>query len=120
MTTAQALAIAVLKGDLGAAYALADRLQEEANDNQELNAIREAATRGGGTAYDGHAVYHWPEFQAFAQRLGLMWNLRTIDVSIHIREGELVTIEHRYAGSDVPADQAEVEARRRAGPGGQS
>jgi hypothetical protein len=59
-------------------------------------------TRNTPGANDGYGVYGWPEFIAFARRLGFMWDLRTIGVVIRIYEGERVVIEHQYAGADVP------------------
>ena len=102
-TIAESLAIAVLKGDMTAAYVLADKLIEQSEETQQSRAIKEAATRQHRTANDGFSVYRWPEFEAFAKRLGFMWDLRTIDVTIKIHRGEMVVIDQTYAGSDIPS-----------------
>lgn len=98
------LAIAVLNGDHAASLALADMLQEEHLSTQESRARDQAAVRTSGYSVDGYTVYQWPEFRDFARRLGVMWDMRTIDLTIHIAEGECVKITQRYAGADVPSE----------------
>ncbi len=104
LTVGEAMAIVVLKGDKVAAYVLADKLIEESVETQKSRAIREAATREHPIAFDGYEVYSWPEFQAFAKRLGLMWDLRTVNLTITINEGEAVSIKQEYRGSDIPPE----------------
>jgi hypothetical protein len=101
-TIAESMAIAVLKGDYVAAYALADRLIEESHDDQNKRALREIGVREQSIADDGFSVCQWPEFRAFARRLGFMYNLHAIGAVITIKSGEMVTIQHSYAGSDIP------------------
>lgn len=101
MTLAEAMALAVLRGDMVAAYALADRLQEERAADPAAQAMAQAATRSAGPARC-HDVYQWPEFLAFARRLGFMWDLSTRDVVIRMPLDGLVEIEHNYVGTDGP------------------
>ncbi len=81
ITLAESLAMAVLKGDTAAAYALADQLIEEREGFENLKQ-RAIATRTYPYATDGYSVYSWPEFRAFCDRLGVLWDLRTIDITI--------------------------------------
>jgi len=48
----------------------------------------------------GREVYHWPEFRAFAERLGLEYELPTTEITITIPLEGLVTIAHDYHGKD--------------------
>lgn len=105
MTAGQSLAIAVLRGDMAAALALCDKVKEEANQTQQELADLCEETFQAGRAMDGYAVYSWPEFKAFAKRLGFMWNLRTVECTIVIREGSVVTIDHKYQGVDMPVGE---------------
>lgn len=101
-TLAEAMAVEVLKGDMIAAFALADALLEErdvggspmAKAAKEMFGKRRSV--GGAT---GINPYHWPEFRAFCQRAGIAWDLRTISMSIHIEEGFMMRIEQKYAGA---------------------
>lgn len=102
MTVAHALAIAVLKGDMIAALALADKVREEATDTQQTLVDRCEEVFQSPVAADGFNVYTWPEFQAFCKRAGFMWNLRTRDVVITIKEGHLLLFNHEYVGTDLP------------------
>jgi hypothetical protein len=51
-------------------------------------------------AADGYSVYHWPEFQAFCKRAGIMWGLKTRRIEITLAEGELFVVKQEYAASD--------------------
>jgi hypothetical protein len=46
----------------------------------------------------GHDVYHWPEFKAFATRLGIPWDLGTVFVTIELPLEGPVMITHKYQG----------------------
>jgi hypothetical protein len=100
LTLGESMALAVLRGDRVAAYALADQLIEEYNGGFEKQAQAARALREGPQAYDGYDVYSWPEFQAFAKRLGVLWDLRTISIRILLDANERVEVEQVYAGSD--------------------
>lgn len=49
----------------------------------------------------GREVYHWPEFQAFAKRLGIDWNLPTVDLCIFIPLDGNVKVVHEYLGDEM-------------------
>lgn len=98
-TLAEAMAIAVLKGDMAAALALADKLIEERSEvKRDFATLIEQSIPG--TPVTGYEVYRWPEFIAFAQRLGFKWDLRTIECTITMKRDELVRIDHVYAGNN--------------------
>ena len=97
---AEQMAIAVLRGDMGAALALADKLVEERNKGingliEERRNLRETTS-----FLDGFTLYHTPEFQAFCNRIGLIWELRTTNIVIRIPVEGLVEIEQTYQGSN--------------------
>jgi hypothetical protein len=99
------LGLAALNGDLVAAYALKDWLEERQRTIEEQAAEQLCQH----TAYDGYMVYRWGEFQALIRRLGVRWCARTVSITITIAEGEAVRIDHKYLGDDygpqeVPAD----------------
>jgi hypothetical protein len=48
----------------------------------------------------GLEVYHWPEFQAFANRLGIPLEAFTVDLFIEIPCDDLVKVFHVYRGVD--------------------
>jgi hypothetical protein len=48
----------------------------------------------------GFDVYHWPEFKAFAERLGIEYELLTTNVTITIPVEGVVVIAHDYHGRD--------------------
>jgi hypothetical protein len=100
LTLGESMALAVLRGDRVAAYALADQLVEEYNGGREKQAQAARALLEAPLAVDGHQVYSWPEFKAFCRRLGLLWDLRTVWLRITLAEGERPVIEQSYAGSD--------------------
>lgn len=98
LTLAEAMAMAVIKGDMAAAYALADRLREEAEGKETMEAKALGQFRH--SAASTHEVIGWPEFGAFARRLGLAWDLRTMDFSIDFNLDGIVTIHQKYQGAD--------------------
>lgn len=102
-TVEQQMAIEVLRGDLSAAAALKDWLEE--HFGEEYRALREAVTCPEG-AYDGYAVYGWPEFRAFAKRLGIPYGARTVRLTITLAEGEAPTVVHEYQAADMEEPQA--------------
>lgn len=104
MNLAEQMAMAVIKGDRVAAYALADLLLEERANPSTMEQEAARIHNENRPAVDGYEVYRWPEFRAFAARLGFVWDLYTTDVTIRLAEGEAVIISHNYQG--------------RAGPGG--
>jgi hypothetical protein len=100
ITLAESMALAVLKGDMAAAYALADQIINERiiDPVKQSIAIRDIREH---PFADGHVVYGWPEFQAFAKRLGLMWDLSTRQITITLPAEGSVTISQDYAAHDV-------------------
>lgn len=102
LTLGEEMAMAVLRGDNAAAYALADKLIEERDDGVGKMAQAAVALREGEQAWDGYAVYGWPEFQAFCARAGILWDLRTINIAFSIKRGERMSVVHEYAASDNP------------------
>jgi hypothetical protein len=98
LTLGEALALAVLKGDKVAAYALADSLLEErARGGTPLDEGYLESGRPGPTGYE---VYHWPEFRAFAKRLGILWSVYTNEISLRLNVDEPVEINQSYRGVD--------------------
>jgi len=108
LTLGERLAVAVLQGDATAAYALADLLHEEGlrKGDERDAALREL--RHDRKAF-GHEVYRWPEFVAFAKRLGFMYDHLTVDVVITIPADGCVDIQHHYRGVDHPAGPSEAD-----------
>lgn len=49
---------------------------------------------------EGNDVYHWPEFKAFAARLGIAWDMATTDLVIEMSLEKCVRITHTYRGTD--------------------
>lgn len=45
-------------------------------------------------------VYQWPEFIAFARRLGLTVDPRTRAIDLSMRHGDPVVVNTEYLGSD--------------------
>jgi hypothetical protein len=99
-TLAEEMALAVLRGDTVAAYALADQLLEERDGKVTKMAKAAEALRRKAIADDGYAVYRWPEFKAFCDRAGILWDLRTISMTFSIVEGGRLEIDQKYIGSD--------------------
>lgn len=56
----------------------------------------------------GHEVWRWPEFRAFAERLGIAFDRPTKDINIFIPVEGIVTITEEYLGDTL------FSARRRA------
>lgn len=104
-TLGEEMAVAVLRGDMAAAYALADMLIEEREAGGSPMAKATQGQHKHPTASDGYAVYRWPEFQAFCKRAGICYDLKTVDMTITIREGLPLSIEHKYYGTDVPTTE---------------
>ncbi len=101
LTLADHMALAILRGDRVAAYALADLLKEERDGGTEKMSLAAQALREHTTmSSDGYSVYRWPEFRAFCKRAGILWDLRTVSITIRIAEGELLVVDHQYAASD--------------------
>jgi uncharacterized protein (DUF302 family) len=48
----------------------------------------------------GYELYHWPEFQAFAKRLGIPLELGTIDIAIFIPCDGRVKVIHEYQADE--------------------
>lgn len=103
MTIAEAMALAVLKGDTAAAYALCDKLLEQRENPKKVidEAWKILATRPG--MVTGYEVYHWPEFQAFMTRLGIPIGLYNIEMDISLRMDEMVKVSMVNAGCDTGA-----------------
>jgi hypothetical protein len=100
MTLAESMAIAVLKGDMVAAHALADRLMEERDEGFTAMARAAREVRDHDIVHSGYAVYHWPEFRAFCDRAGILHDLRTISVRVTVPAEGRITVEQEYAASD--------------------
>lgn len=97
MDLAEAMALAVLKGDRVAAYALADKLTEERlRDGDILTGYSDR--RAGHIS--GYEVYHWPEFQALAKKLGIFYDLRTVSMTITLPVEGNVEIVQSYLGTN--------------------
>lgn len=101
MTLAEAMAMAVIRGERVAAYALADKLIEERNNpeniQQQAAALHQETHR---RPVDGYEVYSWPEFLAFCKRAGILWDLHTREITFTLREGELLVIKQEYVARD--------------------
>lgn len=55
----------------------------------------------------GADVYHWPEFKAFAKRLGIAHELPTLNITITIPVDGVVVVAHDYQGEDRHLPQPE-------------
>lgn len=55
-------------------------------------------------------VYHWPEFKAFAKRLGIAGDLPTTNIVIAMLMNEPVKVYHTYRGYDMQ-DQSCIDRR---------
>lgn len=100
-TVADAMALATLRQEWSAAFALADKLIELKNSPETLAQRAAAAEQTAQRmAYNGYDVYHWPETVAFMKRLGVDISLNTREISFTLREGEVVLINHSYIGHD--------------------
>lgn len=97
-TLLEALAIACLKGDLTAGYAIVDRLIEM-RDNPDWDRARQIREKRI-CHPEQDRVYHWPEFQAFAKRLGILWHLGTTTLIIKFAPFKAVEVTHSYLAAD--------------------
>jgi very-short-patch-repair endonuclease len=93
-TLAEEMALVILRGDTVAAYALADALLEERDGKVTKMAKAAEALRQEPLASDGYEVYRWPEFRAFCDRAGILWDLRTISMTFTIEEGSRLVVSH--------------------------
>src|SRR4051812_15287190 len=94
------MAMAVLKGDRAAAYALADSLLEERErgDTPLAQGYRERIRQHHMGEFEFYAL---PEFRALCQRVGILWDLNTVAMTITIAEGGLVTVNQTYRAVDL-------------------
>lgn len=103
VSLAESLALSVLKGDATAAYALADRLLEERDDGLTKMGQAARALKSSGTA-SGMAVWRWPEFESFCRRAGILIDLRTTGMTIHVPIQGPLRVEHHYIGVDTQGE----------------
>lgn len=91
-SVAEMLAIAVLRGDEVAKWALVDQLLMERDADPRLfqNKLIE------GRIVSGYEVWSWPEFQRFIERLGVARGLPTVDLVIEMPLEGAVEIHQRY------------------------
>lgn len=100
MTLLEATAIAVLKGDLGAAMALVDQLnelREGMTHDEKMRAMRAAGRPH--TSWSGE-VYGSPEFRAFCERWGIAWDAYTVQITIHLPADGPMSVIHEHRGVD--------------------
>lgn len=110
MTLAEEMALAVLRGDLVAASALADKLLEDRDSGVDAMAKAARALKEKRTVHQSHEVYLSPEFEAFCKRFGILWDLRTVNMTIELPVGEAMVIKQTYRGTDnVGAGSAETD-----------
>lgn len=50
---------------------------------------------------DGWEVYHWPEFKALCERLGIAWGLPATSITIQLKYGSSPKITQEYLGRDL-------------------
>lgn len=100
ITLAESMAIAVLRKDWAAALALADNLIELRDNPTAMTKRAEEIYNSSSRPVDGYEVFHWPEFRAFARRLGIVWDLHTREITFTLREGEAVVIKQDYLGME--------------------
>lgn len=100
-TLAEAMALAVIRGDMVAAYALADMLIMEKNAGDGGVAAQAASViRGWPIAHiAGYDVYNSPEFEAFARKFGIAWDLNTVNMTIHLPADGPMSVIQEYRGS---------------------
>ncbi len=48
------------------------------------------------TDIDGLEVYHWPEFRALVEKLGIDWDLPSTQIVIDVQMCEPVQTVHKY------------------------
>lgn len=101
LTLGEQMAMAILKGDRVAAYALADLLLEErARGDTPLDQGYLERTKRTGVV-DGYSVYSWPEFKAFCKRAGILWDVGTRTLTITLQEDALLVVQQEYIGRDM-------------------
>ncbi len=98
-TILDALAVAVLKEDELAAMALRDMLEEKV-DRQKLNDQARELRQTRRMVTTGTRVYGWPEFRAFCERLGILYDAITCDLVIEMYARGPVNIIQRYMALD--------------------
>lgn len=77
--------------------------------NLETPAVDPTASTCEGSLVTSFALYRWPEFQAFCDRIGFGYDLYTLAFEIEIPdEGELVKIRQTYWGIDTKAPQPKM------------
>ncbi len=54
-------------------------------------------------------AYKWPEFKALCKRLGIPWDFRTEDLTIHFPFDGIVVITHKYQGTNEVGESGSVE-----------
>lgn len=101
ITVAESLAIAVMRGDITAAYALADRLIEERDDGLSKMGQIAAEMAQHPVALAGD-VWRWPEFRAFCNRAGILIRLRTTGLTIDLDIGKPMRVTHRHIAANGP------------------
>jgi hypothetical protein len=45
-------------------------------------------------------VYQWPEFKAFAERLGIVWEASTVSITITLPTDGLIEVSHQFQATD--------------------
>lgn len=97
MTLAESMAMAVLKGDMAAAYALAAKLieQRESPSTPMEEAAKLIYERGNRVVHSSH-VYMSEEFQGFCRRFGIAWDIRTVAMTITLPADGLMSVDQSY------------------------
>ncbi len=60
------------------------------------NSFTKKVERRVSTDVDGLDVYHWPEFKALVEKLGIDWKLPSIQIVIDVEIGKPVQTMHKY------------------------
>lgn len=104
LNLAEALALAVIRGDLVAAYALADMLIEQKNTEGGTpmqKAAREIRASKGQVAQT-YEVYSSKEFRAFCEKFGIAYDLGTVNITIHLPLDGLMSVVQEYRTHNMP------------------
>ena len=103
LSLAESMALAVLKGDEVAAYALADKLVEELGGRPSLHEVMKIVKKGypGRLSVDGCELTNWPEWIDLCARLGVKWDLPTTKLVLTITPDESMTVEQTYYARDM-------------------
>jgi hypothetical protein len=66
-------------------------------------------------AVTGREVYHWPEFKALCERLGVARGLPTTSITITLPGDDVVVVTHDYLGKErhLPQPEAALPHRDR-------